>query len=74
MASIRDTDELVSRWRDILTTIGLAAFPHVMEVDQLLMNTQEGWRVPDMKDFALGQDEVKYFEHNGQKYYAEGVE
>jgi hypothetical protein len=74
MKSVCETEKLVARWRDVLTTIGLAAFPHVMERDQLLLNTQEGWRVPDMKEFALEQPEVKYFEHSGNKFYAEGVD
>ena len=60
MKDVAETEELVARWRDLLSTIGLAAFPHVLERDQLLLNTQEGWRVPDMKEFALDQPEVKY--------------
>ena len=60
MKNVAETEQLVARWRDLLTTIGLAAFPHVLERDQLLLNTQEGWRVPDMKEFALQQPEVKY--------------
>ena len=38
----------------------------------MLMNTQEGWRVPDIRQFALEQPEVRYFEHDGRKTYAEG--
>jgi hypothetical protein len=60
MKNVAETEKLVARWRDLLSTIGLAAFPHVLERDQLLLNTQEGWRVPDMKEFALDQPEVKY--------------
>jgi hypothetical protein len=74
MKSKADTEELVLRWRDLLTTVGLAAYPHVLSRDQVLMNTQEGWRVPDIQQFALEQPEVKYFEHSGQKWYAEGIE
>ena len=40
-----------------------------MAKDQLLMNTQEGWRVPDMRQFVMDQEEVRYFEHNGHKTY-----
>lgn len=40
-----------------------------MAKDQLLMNTQEGWRVPDMRQFVMDQEEVRYFEHNSHKTY-----
>jgi histone arginine demethylase JMJD6 len=73
MKSRADTELLVSRWRDILTTIGIAAFPYVMDRNQVMINVQEGFRVPDIKQFALDQAEVKFFEHGGKKMYPKGV-
>ena len=72
MKTRADTELLVSQWRDLLTTVGLQAYPHVMSKDQLLLNIQDGWRVPDLKSFALEQPEVRYFEHGGHKSYASG--
>eukprot|EP01052_Picozoa_sp_SAG31_P044135 SAG31_NODE_7587_length_1647_cov_0.947674_1_plen_193_part_01 len=73
MQTKADTEELVSKWRDILTTIGIAAFPYVMSRDQVMINVQEGFRVPDIKMFALEQHETRYFEHNGRKHYSDGI-
>ena len=73
MKTRADTELLVSRWRDILTTIGIKAFPYVMSRDQVMINVQEGFRVPDIKMFALDQEESKYFEQGGKKYYPKGT-
>jgi hypothetical protein len=72
------TEEVVVKWRDLLYTSGFDITPYVVEDQLVLLNMDEQYKVPELKDFVLdpyfAEDKVEAFEYNSKKWYPEGSE